>query len=90
MAGRRHHERHADLAHARVGHADHGDLRDRLVREHQVLDLGRVAVEPADDEHVLDPVGDAQVAALVHHADVAVCSQPSASIASRVCSSASK
>ena len=70
-AGLRHHVRHADLAHALVGHADDGDLRDRRVRQHDVLDLGRVAVEPAHDEHVLDAVGDAQVAALVHHADVA-------------------
>jgi hypothetical protein len=37
----------------------------------QVLDLGRVGVEPADDEHVLLAVGDPEVAALVEHPDVA-------------------
>ena len=60
-----------DLAHARVGHADHRDLRDVGMLEDRVLDLGRVHVEPADDEHVLLAVGDLEVAALVHHADVA-------------------
>src|SRR5690554_5119633 len=35
------------------------------------LDLRRVAVEAADDEHVLEPAGDAQVALLVQAADVA-------------------
>ena len=52
-AGRGHDERHAHLAHARVGHADHRDATDRRMAEQQVLDLGRVGVEPADDEHVL-------------------------------------
>ena len=41
------------------------------LREHEALDLGRIAVEAADDVHVLDAVGDPQVAALVHHGDVA-------------------
>ena len=35
------------------------------------LDLGRVRVEAPDHVHVLDPVGDGDVAGLVHHADVA-------------------
>ena len=53
------------------GALDHRDLRDVGMAEDRVLDLGRVDVEPADDEHVLLAVGDLQVAALVHHADVA-------------------
>jgi hypothetical protein len=36
-----------------------------------VLDLGRVGVEAADDEHVLHAIGDRDVAALIHHCDVA-------------------
>ena len=39
--------------------------------EQQVLDLGRVGVEPADDEHVLDAADDAEVAVGVEHAEVA-------------------
>ena len=39
--------------------------------EQQALDLGRVGVEAAGDEHVLLAVGDPDVAALVHRADVA-------------------
>ena len=38
---------------------------------HQVLDLGGVGVEAAVDEHVLHPIGDVDVAALVHDPDVA-------------------
>ena len=61
-----------DLTHALVGHTDHRDLRRASsLPMQQVLDLGRVRVEAADDEHVLLAVGDPDVAALVHHADVA-------------------
>ena len=60
-----------DLAHALVGHADHRDLTDRRVGEQHVLDLGRVHVEAADDDHVLQPADDAHVAALVHRGEVA-------------------
>ena len=38
---------------------------------HHPLDLGRVGVEAADDEHVLLAVGDVDVAVGVHHGDVA-------------------
>ena len=41
------------------------------VAQQQVLDLGRVRVEAADDEHVLDPADDAQVAVGVEGAEVA-------------------
>ena len=39
--------------------------------EHQALDLGGIRVEPADDEHVLDAVGDGDVVVGVDVADVA-------------------
>ena len=41
------------------------------MRQQLALDLGRVHVEPAVDEHVLEPVGDVEVAVCVHYADVA-------------------
>ena len=44
---------------------------DRGMFVDHVLDLGRVRVEAADDEHVLGAIGDADVAALVHDRDVA-------------------
>ena len=69
--GREHDERVADLAHALVGHADDRDLAHRRVVADHVLDLGGIRVEAADDEHVLLAIGDAEVAALVEHADVA-------------------
>ena len=40
-------------------------------RAQRLLDLGRVDVEAAGDVHVLEPVGDRQVAVLVERADVA-------------------
>ena len=53
--GPEHHEGHAHLAQALVGDADHRRLADVRVPEQGVLDLGRVGVEAADDEHVLGP-----------------------------------
>ena len=41
------------------------------VAQQEVLDLGRVGVEAADDEHVLDAPDDAQVAVGVERAEVA-------------------
>ncbi len=61
----------AHLAHPLVGHADDGHLGDGLVAAQHGLDLGRVGVEAAHDEHVLDAVGDGDVAGRVHDADVA-------------------
>jgi hypothetical protein len=68
---RRHDEGHADLAHALVGHADHGRGGDLGMLEELALDLGRIDVESAHDEHVLDAVRDLQIALLVHDPDVA-------------------
>ena len=70
-ARREHDERLADFTEPLVGHADDGDLRDARVAQHEVLDLGRVRVEPTDDEHVLDAADDAQVAVGVERAEVA-------------------
>ena len=69
--GLEHDERLRDFAEAFVGNADHGDLRDARMAQHQVLDLGGIRVEPADDEHVLDAPDDAQVAVGVDRAEVA-------------------
>ena len=69
--GIEHDERHPDFAEAFVGHADHRGLRDAWMAQQQVLDLGRVRVEAADDEHVLDATDDAQVAVGVERAEIA-------------------
>ena len=66
-----HDKRLADLAEPLVGNADDRGLRDRGVLAQHLLDLGGVAVEAADDEHVLAAIGDAQETLLVEHADVA-------------------
>ncbi len=50
------------LAPAFVGSADDGGLGDGGVGVQDVLDHPRVDVEPARDDHVLDPVGDVEVA----------------------------
>ncbi len=48
-----HHHGHAGLAPALVGAAHHGALRHPGVLGQQLLDLGRVDVLPAGDDHVL-------------------------------------
>ena len=64
-------EGHAHLAEPLVGDADHRGLLHRWVPQQRVLDLGRVGVEPPDDEHVLDAADDAEPAGLVDLAEVA-------------------
>src|SRR5579859_6668877 len=54
----RYDDRAADLAPALVGYRDHGALGDGGVLEDGLLDLGRIDVLPAADEHVLDPAAD--------------------------------
>src|SRR3954454_13360864 len=66
-----HHERETDLAEALVGNADDGRLGDAGQPGQRLLDLGRVDVEASADVHVLQPVGDRQVAGVVERADVA-------------------
>jgi hypothetical protein len=63
-------ERHADLAEPFVGNADDGRCGDVGMTEQQVLDLGRIGVEAAHDEHVLRPADDAQQAIGVEDAEV--------------------
>ncbi|MCY1451869.1 hypothetical protein D9M71_687580 [compost metagenome] len=65
-----HHAGTTDLAHARIGNADHRHLGDGRVRQQCGFDLCRVAVEAADDEHVLEAVGNGQVALRVQAPDV--------------------
>src|ERR1700712_1218142 len=65
------HTRHQLLAVARVGHPDHLLVEDVRVRVEELLDLARVHVLPAADDHVLDAAGDVDVALVVHHAEVA-------------------
>ena len=60
--GRRTDVRLADLAEPGVRDADDRHVRHVRVQAEELFDLGRVRVEAADDEHVLDAVGDAQVA----------------------------
>ena len=53
------------------GHSDHGDLGDGGVVEQHGLDLGRVDVLSAGDDHVGDPVGDRDEPIGVTMSDVA-------------------
>src|SRR3546814_18262130 len=69
--GAEHDERHAHLAEAVVGHADDRGLRDVGVVEEQVLDLGGVGVEAADDEQVIRATDYLQAALVVSHPEVA-------------------
>ena len=59
------------LAPLLVGQPDHGAVLDVRVRHQRLLDLGRVDVEAAGDDHVLGPVDDEQEAVVVEVADVA-------------------
>src|SRR3984885_8925922 len=54
-----------------VGHADDGDRADRGVREQALLDLQRVDVLPAGDDHVLLAVDQVEQPVGVKRADVA-------------------
>ena len=65
------HERRDRLAHVGVGHADDRDVQHGRVQREHVLDLLRVDVHPAGDDHERAPVGQEQVAVLVDVADVA-------------------
>ena len=64
-------ERHHALPHVVVGHADHGDVEHRRVQAEQVLDLLRVDVHAAADDHERLAVGEEQVALVVEVAEVA-------------------
>src|SRR5690606_359945 len=62
--------RDADLAPLLVRHTHHGDFGDAGVQEQALLDLPRVDVRPAGDEHVRRPAGDVHIAFVVDHAEV--------------------
>src|SRR5690242_5385969 len=64
-------DRADDLAPEPVRDADHGDLGHAGVGEQDGLDLARVDVLAAPDDHFLDPARDPAVAAFVHRAQVA-------------------
>ena len=53
-----------------VRHPDHRGAADGRMAEQEVLDLGGVRVEAADDEHVLLPPDDAQAPPSVDHPEV--------------------
>src|SRR3954447_5801116 len=62
---------HQLLAVAGVGHAHDLDVGDVRVRHQELLDLARVDVLAAADDHVLDAPDDLQVALVVHLREVA-------------------
>ena len=64
-AGAQHHVRLHRLARVRVRHADDADLGDAGMLGEHLLDLGRIDVEPADDDEVLGPVDEVEVAVVV-------------------------
>ena len=59
------------FAEGRVGHAEHLHLLHGRVREQELLDLSRVDVFAAADQHVLDPAHDVAVALGVERGEVA-------------------
>src|SRR5438046_1906643 len=61
----------ADLAPERVGHAEHGNLADRGMRENLLLDLARIDVGAARDVHVRGAAGDVDKSLFVHMAEIA-------------------
>ena len=71
LARLRLHDRVHALAPFVVGDAEHRDVEDRGVLVDHRLDLGRVDVDPAGDDHVLLAVADVEVALVVEVRDVA-------------------
>jgi hypothetical protein len=65
------------LAPVGIGDADDGALGDRGVARDSVLDLGRVHVLAAGDDHVLDAAHDVEVTLVVEVPPSPVCIQPS-------------
>src|SRR5918995_1101335 len=66
-----HHERLHGLARPFVGYADDRGLHDLRMTVERVLHLVGIHVVPGDDDHLLQPIDDAEVAVLVHRRDVA-------------------
>src|SRR5688500_16703668 len=59
------------LAEFRIWNADDGCIEHRGMLEQHRLDLSRVDVDAAGDDHVLEPVGDVEIAVAVQIADIA-------------------
>src|ERR1700722_6812743 len=66
-----HHKGLTHLTESLVGYTDNGDLSDRGMFKHEALDLSRIGVEAANNEHVLFTPVDPQPARLVEIAQVA-------------------
>src|SRR5438067_9197015 len=64
-------ERLTDLAQSLVRHTDHRDITHSLQPRQRLLDLGRIDVETAADVHILEPVGDREIARVIEFPDVA-------------------
>ena len=70
IAGRRDDEGHAHFTEALVGNTDDGRLANVGMTQQRVLDLGRIRVEAAHDEHVFEPANNPEIAAFVEHTEV--------------------
>ena len=68
--GTRHHDRGDVLAEHLVRHADDGRFEDRRVLVQHLLDLARVDVVAAADDHLLLAIDEEQVAVLVEVAEI--------------------
>ena len=68
--GPRHQEGSAHLAESLVGHADHRAVHHTVQAGQHLLDLGGVDIEAAADVHVLEPVGDLEIACGIELSDV--------------------
>ena len=66
-----HHRGHRRLPPARIRDAEHRHLEHRLVLDGDLLDVPRIDVHPARDDHVLLPVHEVEIALLVHIAEIA-------------------
>src|SRR3546814_3315184 len=64
------HESFWHLAAIGVGDAEHDRFLDRGMLVEMRLDHARIDFEPADRDHVLQPVDDAEIAARLDHSDV--------------------
>src|SRR5215510_9128084 len=59
-----------------VGNADDSDVLHVGVPEDRGLDLGRVDIDAAGDDHVLGAIGDEEIAVIIELADVADAEEP--------------
>ncbi len=71
LAGSRSNERTDGLTPFVVGEPDDGDLADARVSKQEILELARIDVLAAPDDHVLDAADDVAVAVVGHRGEVA-------------------